>query len=177
MSVDLMSAFDFSVEDLSANKSGQLSARQLERLAKADRKQKITLAIFGTLGVAIGTFLLMPVILGLTTENKIGFLVGGVIVGGLGLLFLSGLFDKPRTDISVTQGKAQFVSRESSTHDEDGGVTYHTSYYVVIGGKDFQVKSSQYEAFNQGHVYTVYHAPHPLNILSIEYVGPPPEGG
>ena len=46
MSAELMKAFDFTAEDLAANKNGQLSRRQAERLASKTRKMNKQFIIF-----------------------------------------------------------------------------------------------------------------------------------
>jgi hypothetical protein len=173
MIAELMNAFDFTAEDLTLNKSGQLSARQLDRLADWSRRTKIGSVIVALILGTVAVFVMLPIAQTLSLEGNVGRLIGGLALAAVALLFFSALFDKQKIDIQSAQGKAQFVRRDTDTTDEDGIVTTTTSHYVVIGGHEFTVKTKQYDAFNQGHIYTVYHMQHPLGILSIEYVGPP----
>jgi hypothetical protein len=106
-------------------------------------------------------------------------LIGAVVVLGLSLLFFSGLSEKPSGQVIPVEGRVQFISRESSTTHEDGTMTTDTLFYIVVGKEEFQVRTDQFDAFTQGHVYRFYKAGNSVfessNILSIEHLGPPQE--
>ena len=180
MTDKLMTAFDFTAEDLDHNQRGQLSPRQSKLLMKRTQGQKRTMGIVGVVGLAIAIYLALPFIQAMSLKAaSLGQLIGAVVVLGISLLFFSGLFDKPSGQVIPVEGRVQFISRDSSTTHEDGTVTTDTSFYIVVGENEFVVKSGQYDAFTQGHVYRVYKSGISLfessEILSIEYLGPPQE--
>ncbi|HSG45749.1 MAG TPA: hypothetical protein VLA72_21610 [Anaerolineales bacterium] len=175
MTTELMQAFDFTSDDLAHNKSGNLSPRQLERYQKTSSKSRVV-ALFVTLAFGVGAyFTLLPFISqeSALTEN-LTKLIGGIVLAGLSFFFLLTIFEKDKPVIKSARGKVQFISRESDMTHDDGTVTSSTSYYVVIGDEQFSVDSSQYQFFNQGHIYTIYREASILSrIVSIEYHGPP----
>ncbi len=170
MTTELMKAFDFTAEDLAFNKMQQLSPRQTRRLKKNRGQTTVGLTLFM---LAIGTgavFTLLPFIRQtLSITDDVGRLIGGVVLAGLSLiiLFLLLMGDEEPVVKSV-RGKAQFLRKESDVDNEVSS----TSYYVVIGEREFVVERDKYQALTQGHIYTIYSAVG-LGILSIEYIGPP----
>jgi hypothetical protein len=176
MSTELMEAFDFTADDLAYNKAEKLSPRQLARYKKAMRRGSI-LFFFVVLGFGAGAyFTLLPFLQGHSVSDNLGRLIGGVVLAGLALLFLvfifQSLFQKVKPVILSAQGEAQFVSRDSSTTDAEGNTISSTTYYVVIGGHEFDVGRDKYQAFKQGHIYAIYKDAF-LGVLSVEYIGPP----
>jgi hypothetical protein len=175
-----MTAFDFTAEDLDFNRRGQLSPRQTKQIMDRTRKQKRTMLIAALVGIGIGTYLALPFIQEMSLEAaSLGQLIGAVVVLGLSLLFFSGLSEKPSGQVIPVEGRVQFISRESSTTHEDGTMTTDTLFYIVVGKEEFQVRTDQFDAFTQGHVYRFYKAGNSVfessNILSIEHLGPPQE--
>ena len=172
----LMEAFNFTDEDLSYNRQGQLSPRQMERLASADRKGKVTVVIASLVTGAIAIGLLLPFIQAMSLEAaNLGRAICGVPLIFLSILFFFGLFRRPDRGVKMVEGRVQFVSRDSTTQQDEAVVTT-TGFYIIVGEKEFPVKTEQYNAFTQGHVYRVYHGvAATLGILSVEYVGPPPD--
>ena len=174
MSIELMKAFNFTADDLAHNKMGKLSAQQTARFSKTSKKGTVLLILL-TLGLGTGAyFTLAPFILqGLGITGNVDRLIGGIVLTGLALFFFYLGFQKDEPGIESAQGKAQFISRESSSTDSEGHVSHFTNYYVVIGDHEFDIGREKYKLFNQGHIYTVYNAKSLLGILSVEYNGPP----
>ena len=170
MSAELMQVFDFTSEDLAANQQGRLSDQQRQRAAAGMRRTKITMVIAILVLATIAMYVLLPVVRTLSIEGNVGGLVGGGLLAGLALLLFTGLFEKPPSQFESAQGKAQFVQRESSVHQDDQ-VMFTTHNYVVIGEYDLSIKKEQYALFTEGHVYRAYYGQEPLGLLSIEYVG------
>jgi hypothetical protein len=181
MTDKLMTAFDFTVEDLDHNRRGQISPRQQAMAAKSTGQTRRGLVIITIICLAVAFWLALPFLrsMSLAPANEtqgLMQLICSVGLFGLGLLFFSGLFNKPETGIKSAEGKVQFISRESSTTREDGGMDTHTTFYIVVGEDEFVLQSEQYDAFTQGHVYRVYGGSRMLfdsEILSVEYMGPP----
>lgn len=175
MTSKLMQAFDFTEKDLSHNRQGQLSPRQLENLTRQTRSSKGRLLSIGLICLGIAVYLALPFIQSMSLQGDILRLIGVVGLSGLSIMFFSSLFDRPDLKVSSAEGRVQFISRESTT-DEDGTLITHTHFYIVIGKNEYAVDSSQYDAFSQGHVYRVYSGSTDLlssGILSIDYLGPP----
>ena len=174
MSTELMKAFNFTADDLAHNKRGELSSQQAARFSKASKKSAVLFFLF-TLGFGTGAyFALAPFILqGLSITGNIDRLIGGIVLAGLALFLFYLVFQKDEASVESVQGKAQFVSRESSSTDSDGHVSDSTNYYVVIGDHEFDIGREKYKVFNQGHIYTIYNAKSLLGILSVEYIGSP----
>ena len=175
MTIELMQAFDFTADDLTYNKMGKLSPRQIKRYKKASNRSTV-ISFFVMLAFGIGAyFTLLPFLFeGLALTGNLSRFIGGIVLAGFALFFLYALFVKDKPVIKSAQGKVQFVSRESNTTHDDGSITSSTSYYVVIGDERFSIESGQYQLFNQGHIYAIYKEVSVLSsILSIEYSGPP----
>ena len=173
MTTELMKAFDFTAEDLSYNKMGKLSPGQAARFAQKKRTG-IILFIVLTLAAGVGSFfVLQPFLLeGIAISDNLGRFVGGVALAGLTLLFLYFSFQTDGPVIQKAQGKAQFISREENRTDAEGHTTHETGYYVLIGDHEFSVDRDKVQAFEQGHIYTVYNENFLTGILSVEYNGP-----
>jgi len=176
MPTDLMTAFDFTNEDLLHNRTGDLSPRQQQAQKKYSGKNRVQMAVAGLVFGVAGIVLLLPFI---RTFSPDAAPIWRIVVGGasiaVGLFFGSGIFDKYTIKIEETEGRAQFLRRESSSTDADGTTSSSTTNLLVIGGFEFPVKLAQYDALNQGHVYKAYFSRAPYQIWSIEYIGPPPE--
>jgi hypothetical protein len=173
MTTELMSAFNFTTNDLAFNKKIKLSPEQAAQFAKKNKKSSGLVFLF-TLAFGAGAyFSLQPFILqGLSITDNLSRFIGGVVLTGLALFFFYLLFQKDEPLIESMQGKAQFISRENSSTDADGLVTHFTSYYVLIGEHEFDIEREKYQAFNQGHIYKIFKENSLLGILSIEYIGP-----
>ena len=177
MSTELMKAFNFTADDLAHNKAGKLSPSQVARYKRAMRGGGILFFFLMLICWVATYFTLVPFSQGLSISDNLGRLIGGVVLVGLALLFLvftfQSLFPKIKPAFINAQGKAQFVSRDSSTPNSQGGSTTSTSYYVVIDGNEYDIGGSdKYEAFEQGHIYAIYMDAF-IGILSVEHIGPP----
>ncbi|HKJ39157.1 MAG TPA: hypothetical protein VJ972_10295 [Anaerolineales bacterium] len=173
MTTELMKAFDFTAEDLSYNKMGKLSPGQAARFSRK-KGTGIVVFIILTLAAGIGAFfMLQPFLLnGVSISENTGSFIGGCVLAGLTLLFLYFSFQTDGPVIQKAQGKAQFISREENRTDAEGHTTHETGYYVLIGDHEFSVDRDKVQAFEQGHIYTVYNENFLTGILSVEYNGP-----
>jgi len=170
----LLDAFNFTEEDLLYNRQGQLSPRQIENLASADRRGKVAIAIASLVSAAIAIGLLLPFIQAMSLEAaNLGRAICGVPIFLLAILFFFGIFRKPDRGVKQIEGVVQFVSRDSTTTQDDTVVST-TGFYILVGEKEFPVKTEQYKVFTQGHIYRVYYGvAASMGILSVEYLGPP----
>ena len=177
MSLELMQAFDFTAEDLSYNRMGQLSPRQMEMYKKADTKSSV-FAFFVMIGFGVGAyFVLSPFwAQGLSLGENVGRLIGGIILAGIALFFLYALFEKTEPKIRSAKGKIKFVVKETDSTDADGTTSTSTTHYVVVGDEYFSVDRKKYQHLEQGHIYIFYQESSVLGrVIAVEYIGPPQE--
>ncbi len=176
--MQLMQILNFGPEDLEYNKHGQLSPAQREMMqirkeaavATGRRATKgtpfvllyfiVVLGVIGALFVATGSF--RPV------QNALGGLTIPVL-GGVVLVLLLIVATVPRSyrrsveryrqmaeampvvyPVRYLEGTIKLKTRNVSVggSPEDSGV-YITSYYLTLGGKDFQVDQQKYNAVKQ----------------------------
>ena len=177
MSADLMSAFQYTAEDLSYNRRGELSPGQAGRLKRSYKQGGILFFVLVPACAAGAYFILSPFLLqDLPLEENLGKLVGGLVLSALALFFLylsvALFFDRDRPIVRQVEGEARLVSRESDTTDPDGLVTTYSMNYLVIGEQEFSLEAEKQGAFQHGHRYRIFHERF-LGILSVEYLGPP----
>jgi hypothetical protein len=169
-------AFSLTQDDIDANRAGQMSTLQVERLARPQEDQ-------GGWGVGVLALLLLfgcTVIAGKMNEVKgargdIGSTVAIMlctvaVMGLLGLAAAGSLTDDIRNKrIEVIQGSVQC---RSYTHKGE------MSYRVSIGRKSFLLHHDLYEAFVDGEIYTLYYTPLSEILMAAEHhSGPTPTPG
>ena len=174
MNQKIMVAFGFTADDLAHNQEGRLSPDQTERLKKNMRKNKRIFLILGIITLIIAIYFAIPYIQAMSFNGaKLLNLLGPVALLALSVLFFSGLFEKTDAAIMQSEGRVQFISKESAI-DDDGTQVSKTYFYIVVGKDTFSVEPEQYDAFTQGHRYRVFSVQKTLfltGILSIEYLG------
>jgi hypothetical protein len=171
---ELMAAFDFTQEDLTYNRNGQFSPAQFARYKRSDNWARVFSWVV-LLGSAAGTyFVLRPFFFdGLPIRGNLGRLIGGGLLAAVALLFLYAVFEKKDPVILTARGPAQFVSREHASQTGDQ-TSYSTSYYVDLAGTEIEIGHGKFSVFKQGHIYVIYREAS-IGILSVEYIGPPPD--
>jgi|SRR5665811_510964 len=153
MNTELMEAFDFTAEDLASNELNRLSPRQAQRFAKNRKRDIVVLIIFMLGFAAVAVFLLLPFIRQeQSISSNLGRFIFGVVLAILSLLIFLVLLKREEPVVKSVQGKAQFVQKEIPGVEDRSG---YTEYSVVIGEHKFAIEMDKYEAFNQGHIYTV----------------------
>jgi hypothetical protein len=158
--------FEFTEDDLNANKSGQLSASQRDWL-KGVGQGGVRLQGFNV-RIAIGfLFLGLCLILGLFFQNEdsraalfanpLNLLIFPItVLVVLGILLLSLLLARWNADrlsnpvLSSVSGNVRF-DRDSS--GKSGIITY----FVIIGKKKFKFGDDMSDIFEEGHKYKFYY--------------------
>jgi hypothetical protein len=150
--LELESLFKFNIHDLEANRLGQFSAGQKERLARSFGMQRIGGSLFGIVFASLGIWLI-------SAENQWFIGIIFLILGGLVTvsMFLLG-------SVSVDELHVQRVSGWIEKKIDDGSDS--TSYYLIIGTNKFSVEKRQFDAFQVGDLYSFYYYQRQIKNLS-----------
>jgi hypothetical protein len=158
--------FDFTAEDLQANKRGQLSPGQkewLKSIARGTRSFSWTNSF-----IAMGfVFLGLCIVLGLSLQNErsraalfsdplnLIVLIGSVplIAGILALAIFLNHRSANRLETSVLSSASGTVRLARDSSGESG----LTSYYVFVGKKRFTFGDEMSAVFKEGEQYKVYY--------------------
>ncbi|MEZ5382647.1 MAG: hypothetical protein R2754_12760 [Microthrixaceae bacterium] len=170
MAPHLAEAFGFTEDDLINNRSLRLSPAQERVHSGTVVRRRVVYAVVGLVGLAVAAALAYPAVTD-GVDGNLGLVAGAVAAAVLGLLFLSGLSERPSQEVWLAEGAATLVRRT----DEDGDHQLLVTHHLVIGEDEWQVSAEQLEALTQDDRYRVYHGGMGRRILSIERVGPPAE--
>lgn len=161
---DLMRVFDFSADDLAANRAGQLSEMQIYNL-KVRLRRSIAIGIGVLLALAFAATLCL--FLGnrqasfILTLTGIGItLCSAAVMGNFarGWMRLNG--DIKNGTAQRHHGKLERVIKP---------VTRRVAVYLIrVDGAEFNVGKDAFKLFKHESVYTLYRAPYSGQLLSIE---------
>lgn len=155
----LMGAFDFTAEDLAANRNGAATERQLERLRVTQgQSQRIMVIVIGVmLAIIIFVVLFTPygeTLRSVVAQNPTVTAVGLGISAILYLLMLLGAFRASRRitsgKVSTTTGQVKLVGRPVTALD---GLVYQR---IKIGGQPLFITAEQAAVLATGTNYRVY---------------------
>ena len=153
----LMESLKFTQEDLSYNRRGEFSPRQLAEEKSNEQGCRRSSGIFVLVAAAV-------VVLGIITRSEI--MQGlSVPIGIFGLLALGAFvltLTKSTLKVANVRGSAKL------SMDRAEGAPYHV---VIISGVYFRIPFAAYNAIEEGANYAVYYIPMQRNqILSMEKV-------
>jgi uncharacterized membrane protein (UPF0136 family) len=174
-----LSIFDFTPEDLQANRNGYISRRQRENLqrtaggiVRTSRSNSRIALIFVFFGLAL--------ILAMYLQNEssraalfssplnLAMLAGAIVLVMLILAFAMGLTRRQTTALAAAQlQKAEGAIRLQQSFSPESAIT---SYYVFVGDQRFAFSEDMSSTFSEGRnyrVYFVHSGPYRL-ILSLE---------
>ncbi len=178
--VRLQSVFNFTPEDLAANRQGQATPRQLEQVKRqVGQSRVIMLVLVGVvLAIVVGAFLLAPNFASVREQLTNGGQNSTIIIIGLGgtmLLYLVMMgFALVRSGASasgrVTAIRGPYRQYGSPVRAFDGQVYQRAAF----GRRQLLLKIAQADVFTPKEAYTVYVAGSGMGgqILSVE----PPTG-
>jgi hypothetical protein len=175
--------FEFTAEDLKANKRGQLSSSQREWLKSIARGTR-SFSWRNSL-IAMGfVFLGLCMILGLSLQNERSraalfsnptnlMVLIGIVPLILGILALA-IFLNYRSANKLENSVISSVSG-SIRHDTDSsGESGLTSYYVFVGKKKFTFGDDMSRTFKEGEKYKVYYCGSGVYEFVMSYEQLPP---
>lgn len=166
----MFGAFDFTEEDLLANRAGRLSNQQNERLDEylSVAKKRSRFALI----VGVGSVLIMFGIAFFVEPDQfpqaLPYLsIAAALYLVIFLAFMIVDFNRLRRldarEVQTVEGVAQLSSKKLK-HGR------WTVYYVVVDKIQFQIHRDQFEAFQDGARYKVFFLNHPPThwVLSVE---------
>lgn len=171
----LMDYFKFDQADLEANRHGQFTEKQRQRLVQEDKSSRTWSMVIGVVLVLIAAAGFFGAVAGWIGDSDWGFRIGfglgfgciwPLIWGGLGFVLLSTSFSKHQFMLARVQGRANIIRTESHGSDH----TTHINYELHIGGQEFNVQSSAGDVIMQGEEYILYYIADSDEILSAETV-------
>ena len=166
--------FNFDAADLATNRGGNLTPKQLDRLAKDERNTRIVSIALAAISIILTIIPVLQLISGLFS---IGALIWAVIAAFCAFIFTRRSLEKIHDEIvrkvvGPARIKAERVSSDSSNEKLD--------YELHIGDEIFDVDSEITEYLQPGDMYAVYyladsHTKSPQQILSLEWLSSGPE--
>lgn len=179
--MELRDFFKFDEADLSANRLGRLSERQLATIQKDSRKAKR----YG-IGIGMGLILLAAAISygiynqvgqgGTTLSDVIGGIITVVIIFGVfALISFWVAFMKLDLTLASAEGKVDFVKVEKTERTKSATGSTHTRtvqvYELRVGGVNFHnVPEKLLNLMEEGDFYAVYFLKVSDHILSLERI-------
>jgi hypothetical protein len=169
----LMEAFDFSEDDLAANRKGLMSHAQQQRLEETiyTRQSNRFLQVFVTAVLLV--FGLIVVMFNMWASPVYALLA---CLAAIVIMFGTLVFA-----LFAHAGKSQAIQRQIDTF-QVLAVTDVIKTIIDLAGQTlslqiadqrFALTEAQVKALHDGRLYTIYFSPHPLKLLSIEpYVDP-----
>lgn len=159
--------FHFTEEDLLANRRGQFSDRQKERLSQAARTEQASarssaaiLFVIAAAGLAIGLVIgsIAPVLIG---RILIVFFMGilwPVVWAGRGVQILRSAYALRTPRLCQVSGPVHIIRYED------------TDYLLQVGDLEFDLDGNPSGVIWEGEEYTIYYLEATEEILSVEYL-------
>jgi hypothetical protein len=157
--LSFMDVFEFSADDLAANRSGTATAKQIARIgANRNKWQGQIVGIIGfVIILAAGLIFFTPrgqALREAFSQNPVGVgaVLGGVLLLWLGMIVFSFLRSRGMTNSKVRsiRGPFKLVGKPVQALD---GVFYQR---IKIGKQNFMIKTVQLDLFATDNNYTVY---------------------
>ena len=172
----LMRFLKFDQADLAANRTGQFTARQQQRLVQEDKRQRLFLTIGGGVAAAVALFsLIFGVVSIIRSHDASTGLVYGIALGVIvplvfGIVAARSLWKAlgpHQLRLASVQGPVELKRREGTDQDN--------RHFVVvtlrIGGRKFNVLPGLDQIMVEGREYKVYYLEGTNTILSAEGLG------
>jgi hypothetical protein len=170
----LQSAFDFTDDDLVANRAGRLSPTQQARMSKMRGRAQVANLVFGAVFVVILIVIAVVVLPGVLAPQPAGSsavppgIIALVLVGVLGIIVLSVLRSRRKLQgvagaVLTTEGEAK--TRSGAVDVGDGAGTA-SIYRLTVGSVTFPLSSAdQLAPFESGKRYRVYYVKGTLPVV------------
>ena len=170
----LAGAFNFTADDVAANRQGYLTPAQKKVIAETRRARGCgARAVYIAMGASVAIIVVAFVLAGgLRVPRSTGALTAFAVAISvfIGIFLAAMIYDRVRSrdlrtgKISVAEGPAQRRTKEYK---------FGTAFYVKIGRRRFQLPHpKQFDAFDEGTYYRIYYVKNPPVhiILSVETV-------
>jgi membrane protein implicated in regulation of membrane protease activity len=173
MASTLQSVFEFTDDDLVANRAGHLSPAQQPRLAKKQGLAQVANIIFGVGFLVILVVIAIIVLPGLLAPQPAGSsavspgIIALVLVAVLGVVVFSFLRTRRKMRgvagaVFTTEGEAKTRARMVEVGEGGAG----TMYRLTVGKVTFPLSSGeQLAAFTEGQRYRVYYVKGTLPVV------------
>lgn len=174
MASALNSAFDFTDDDLTANRAGRLSPAQQARMSKLRGRAQVANLVFGAVFVVILVVIAVIVLPGVLAPQPTGSsavppgIIALVLVGVLGIVVLSVLRSRRKLQgvagaVLTTEGEAK---TRSGLVDVGEGTASAAIYRLTVGKVTFPLSSAEQLApFTEGRRYRVYYVKGTLPVV------------
>lgn len=169
---ELAAIFNFSPEDLQANRDGKISPSQIKILKRGAENERRFLGCFLLLPLGAVLFLVAVNMLGLESRqgNNIPILAAFVLLSVYGVWVT--LSSKRRKDREIKDRVALSITGRMRPYRKARGIG--AAYFAEIGSKSFFISLDNYLAL-KSHLnnyspdeYTAYYAPRTNKLLSVE---------
>jgi hypothetical protein len=172
MSTRLMQSLQFTEEDLTFNRRGILSPRQMTRVRAQRRTIKFILLIVGLL-LTGGGLAFLPGMLELYAQGNANWVGNAVAIGifalfGLPLMYL-GVKPMHPVKVASVKGRAR-VARVERTRRSNNSTTTYVATELHIADKIFTLPDAAYTELEDSAVYAVYYWDGLSDIFSLEKI-------
>lgn len=176
--VALIKANSLRPDALEANRSGRLTAEQIQHLRSRRFSFRMPLLIIGLVCVGLGAWDLVP---GQAPPEGGRFGAFTAVIGGISLLALRFSRFGRSYSAELAAGRVTSVDgfvrvRHSSSSGESG--TYH-SYYYIVDDREFESSEEGAKLLNPQSRYRIYFVPDSdmmVNIEPLAFAGNTPSG-
>ena len=162
--------FAFTDSDLSANRNGKLSEKQIKRIVEVDQfANRFVLGLF--IVFLVGTLFLGYRVI--SEMTNIALWIWTFVLLVVTAWAFRGVRTKVDNSVEKTEGEVQFVKVEKQTGsatDPSSKRTMVSSYEMRVGGVAFGNANPALIDIMQGDVYAVYYTRTTRQILSVEFV-------
>ncbi len=189
----LMSAFEFSIEDLHQNRAGRATPEQLQKAQRRDRFSQffafglagcmlanlIPSALIGLAVAAIGGLYILQRVDDMGSAIRLlfsaasvagGAVLLGLLFAGIPLLIIIGvLWQRRKVKRDEVDGRVLVIHGPISL-DRKRQSDVPDTYYLVVDNTRFTLQNRQHETVRPflGHPMTIYYLPNTKHIVSLE---------
>jgi len=172
----LQQMFKFDDQDLAANRTGQLTPKQIAQLTQEVKSSRgcSLVAGFGLILIALLPTAIVT-LSGAVKQMGIIFLLPWVLIwlpiwGLIGYGLIRGAFKKHVVTLQKVEGPINIVKTVSHHTDSDGHSSTSVNYELHVGGKEFDVDSSLADYMMQGDTYAIYYVTDLEDIMSVDFI-------
>jgi len=163
----LMTVFNFTLSDVSANKAGNLSKRQA-RLAEATQPNPLVqLILMGHVALIIGVMVLIVMASGVTTEKLLFLGVASMVILSPFLYAMNRVNTTQKGGLSADDLASGEVLSHSGQVTPIPATGLNQPTRIQVDDMRFTVPKSALELFDEGTTYTIYYTSESKKIVSV----------